>query len=187
MSAETRAKILGVLVFLLPLLVVKGAAWFMGGPGPQSAIAATPNHPPIANLGDGLPRPLTERQRAAAAHVAELATKPFGRPPLDYRAPDQATSVPVIQDGGDFKRPTLYPQAKVQIMVESSHDGDSVALIDGRRYREGDTLADWPWIVHEIDGENRCVVLKLVDGEESVRLYIDPQPSGEGQPRQRYP
>ena len=172
MMPRMQGGLMGLFVFLLPLLVVKGAALFMSSPRPQVAVAVT--RPQLANatVRSDPKRDWTDQERAAGARIADLEGWPCGPTPLNHRVskgPD--ISIPVIGDHDGEVRLTP-PDVKLQLIWGSVRG--NVALIDGQRYREGDTLKDGLWIVRSIDAPNRQVILESVDGKQIESLSINP-------------
>jgi hypothetical protein len=178
MNVRVRERFLFLLAFLLPLLVVKGWAVFMKVPTPQTATAGTTANTVNTTIGSDPKRTWSRRERDAGAHILLLDVRQFGPSPLDHREPPPPDPPPatqptiIVQPGGNVK--LVRPLVKLQLIWAS--DRVNIALIDGKRYREGDPLKETGWIVTEIDGLKRRVRLESEDGEQVEYLFIDPPP-----------
>lgn len=178
MIAQARERLLLLFVFLLPLLVVKGYGIFMAVPAPQTAVAGTTGNIVNMTIAPDPKRTWSQRERDAGQHIARLGVREFGPSPLDHREPPPPDPPPdtrpvVIKQPGGNVRPTR-PIVKLQLIWTS--DRVNIALIGGKRYREGDELQGTGWIVTEIDGQQRRVTLESEDGKQVEYLYIDPPP-----------
>ena len=137
---------------ILPLLLLLKTTIALFG-GPSSVQATIQPALVIDPSGSSGPQdPWTARQRAAADHIEFLKAQPFGPSPLLRAAtpitPDQT---PVVS------RPEL-PAVRVQMIMASA--AGSVALIDGKRYRVGDSLGETSWIIAAIDADALAVTFK---------------------------
>ncbi|MHC5006215.1 MAG: hypothetical protein ACYTGF_02535 [Planctomycetota bacterium] len=147
-----------IIVFLLPLLLVKGGAIVTGsGPAKVQAGPVPKNtNPKITPVPD--PPTWSTVQREAAEHITYLKTQPFGPSPLLHVAP------PPPPDRGVIKPPPTRkvdppPDVRVKMILTRS-DGNHVALIDRKRYVVGDALGDRGWYIIEIDGPARAVTIE---------------------------
>ncbi len=137
---------------ILPLLLLlKTTIALFGGP---SSVQATIQPPLVIDpSGAGATQePWTAQERAAADHIEFLKDQPFGPSPL-YRpaAPIMPDQTPVVS------RPEL-PTVRVQMIMASA--AGSVALIDGKRYRVGDSLGTTSWIIAAINADALAVTFK---------------------------
>ena len=153
MTRETKHSLSGTAAFaILPLLLLLKTTIALFG-GPSSVQATIQPALVIDPSGSGAPQELrTEQQQTAADHIEFLKDQPFGPSPLHRSAapitPDQT---PVVS------RPDL-PTVRVQ-MIMGAVSG-SVALIDGKRYRVGDSLGQTSWIIAAIDADALAVTFK---------------------------
>lgn len=146
-----------IAVFLLPLLLVKGAALLLRNGAPEARgasdgtlVVAMPALPQSAPTW-------TTDQQTAADHIAALRTLSFGPSPLYH--PRAASAVePADVDPSDPRVPDPPPAVKVQMILTTGGDGD-VALIDRKRYRVGDPIGGGGWVVLKIDSITRSVTL----------------------------
>ncbi len=145
------------------LLLLKMTIALFGGP---SSVQATIQPALVIDLsGSGAPQePWTEQQRAAADHIEFLKDQPFGPSPL-YRTaasitPDQT---PVVS------RPDL-PTVRVQMIMASS--SGNAALIDGKRYRVGDSLDKTSWVIAVIDADALAVTFKHARTGETTVISV---------------
>jgi hypothetical protein len=169
-----KEQLAALVVFLLPLALVKGGPVLIGG-GP-AAVHASPGRrvePPAIPV-DPEPRTWSDEQRAAAAHVRFLRTQPFGSSPLFHVAappppkqPDNDTPV----TGTEIPPPDVVVQA-----ILTRRSGNHVALIDRKRYQVGDAIGKAGWIVTKIDGPNRSVTIEHPPSEQTATLVV-PMPS----------
>lgn len=157
-SSDLKRKLLGVGVFIAPILLVNATRVFFsrGGPAeasaaPQAVVADTDTmafptlHPPAPG----------EKVARAAEHVEQLRGKPFGATPLYYE-PDRVSDKPDPKDQGPKQDPV--PDLNVRAIL-SSATGD-IALIGSEAHREGDTVLGTEWVVVGIDAVKRSVVLE---------------------------
>ncbi len=153
MTREMRHSVTGTAAFaILPLLLlVKMTIALFGGP---SSVQATIQPALVIDPSSAgaMQAPWTEQQRSAADHIEFLKDQPFGPSPLHRSAapitPDQT---PVVH------RPDLLT-VRVQMIMASA--AGSVALIDGKRYRVGDSLGETSWSIAAIDAEALAVTFK---------------------------
>lgn len=154
MSAHDRkSRLMGLGVFLLPLLLVKGTALMVGQP-PQGAAASGGGG---SSDPDGVIVTYTPQwsldQIAAAHWVADLGELPFGSSPLLHaRTPDEVDPVIIVRD-----KPITPPDVVVTAILRSRRG--NIALIDRDRYRTGDSIEENGWIVQQIDADTRSVLL----------------------------
>ncbi len=149
---------------ILPLLLLlKTTIALFGGP---SSVQAT-IQPALVTDPSGASTPperWTEQQRAAADHIEFLKDQPFGPSPLHRLAapitPDQA---PVVS------RPDL-PTVRVQMIMASS--SGNAALIDGKRYRVGDSLDKTSWVIAVIDADALAVTFKHVQSGQTTVISV---------------
>jgi hypothetical protein len=177
MSAQIRERLLLLFVFLLPLLVVKGYGVFMKVPTPQTANAGTTSNTVNTTIASDPKRTWSRHERDAGEHIALLDARQYGPSPLDHReppppGPPPSTQPTIIKQPGNMR--LTRPLVKLQLIWAS--DRVNIALIDGKRYREGDPLKNTGWIVTEIDGLKRRVRLESEDGEQTEYIFIDPPP-----------
>lgn len=150
---ETKRRLAVGGMFILPLVLVKATALFLGGTGPVevSAAPAAAVPAPVAPIMS-TQRRWTEREQAAARHIAQLHGEPFGSTPLYYE-PRGGETVVVFEDPEVLSAPDFIVQA-----VLSSSAGNT-ALIDGRPLRVGAALGETGWQITEIDAEARSVTI----------------------------
>ncbi len=152
-TREMKQNLTGAVAFaILPMLLVLKTSTAMLG-GPISAKATVQPTFVISPSGaDGLRVPWTEQQEAVAAHIEFLKDQPFDPSPLHRAAaPIMPDQTPVVS------RPGL-PTVRVQMIMASA--AGSVALIDGKRYRVGDSLGETSWIIAAIDVDALAVTFK---------------------------
>ncbi len=137
---------------ILPLLLLLKTTIALFG-GPSSVQATIQPALVIDPSGAGAPQERwTEQQRAAAVHIEFLKDQPFGPSPLHGpAAPITSDQTPVVS------QPNL-PTVRLQ-MIMASVSG-SVALIDGKRYRVGDSLGQTSWIIAAIDADALAVTFE---------------------------
>ena len=167
MNAKLRDKFIMLIVFLFPYGAVQMTTIFMTAP--QSAIAAPQPTPVVTILLVPPTMTITDVHRAAAKHAVYLRAEPFERSPMDYHVdvvPDQPPDI-------DPAYPDLIPPPNVRLQLSWASKAGNMALIDGKRYSEGDQLKGSEWIVRKIDGENRIVVLEDTKGEQTEEISID--------------
>ena len=106
----------------------------------------------------------TEQQRTAADHIEFLKDQPFGPSPLHrLAAPITPDQTPVVS------QPNL-PTVRVQ-MIMASVSG-SVALIDGKPYRVGDSLGKTSWIMAAIDADALAVTCRHARTGETTVISV---------------
>ncbi len=163
---------MGLGAFLLPLLLVKGTAMFVGQP-PQTAVADGGNATTVAGGGIETFKPEWLPEQIAAAHrVAELRELPFGDSPLLHKRK--------IEDPGpgnpSDKTPKTFDAPKVSVQVILRSRRGNVALIGGHRYLTGDEIGENGWIIRSIDPVSRSVLIEHpVSGQESTLVVPMPR------------
>ncbi len=165
LTNKMKRRLTAAAVFVLPVLLVKIAA-FLVGQGEPSSAAATAQLVTSAAAGtlttsEQAPRtvPLT-----VVEHIAWLRRQPAGATPLYHRR------AKVRPRGKTSKDPV--PEFVVQaIMVAPS---GNTTLIDGKVRRVGEKLGATGWRVVEIDGRVRSVTIEQTSTgqriERSVRM-----------------
>jgi hypothetical protein len=172
MLRDVRRAVLALGVFLVPTVLVKSAALVAGQGGPQAAAARS---------GDGssedivVPKPFVAEwppeQLAAAHYIAVLRGQPFGPSPLLH----QVTAKTVIGTEPVKTGPQPVPPPNVTVQAILSAEGGNIALINRKRYREGDPLEAAGWFVKAIDHKSRSVT--VVHPETSAEAtYAVPLP-----------
>ncbi len=161
MTPYWKGLISSLVLFILPVALVKVGGSLLGSPGPGTA---------VESLNAVKPRPFkppgpqavswTAQQKAAADHVAILKTQPFSSTPFYYRHEEPGEKPP------DDTPPELYLQ-----VVLTSRRGN-VALIDRKRYRVGDLIKGEEWRVIKIDGHDRSVTLKHEKTDRTAVIYV---------------
>lgn len=167
MTASTpKSRLMGLGVFLLPLLLVKGTA-LMVGQTPQGASAS-------GTAGGSTPAGVIEtytpdwslEQIAASHRVDTLRNLPFGESPLLHARRVEDVVIDPIDP-----RPTVIkpPNVDVKMILRSSRG--NVALIDGKYYRTGDSLGDG-WIIEDIDPLTRSVFIMHPRSSQEATLLV---------------
>jgi hypothetical protein len=165
-----KEKLTILVVFLLPLLLVKGGG-LVTGSGPAKAHAGPkPKNaaPKIAELPG--PPEWAPEQLVAAQHIELLKSKPFSESPLFHAAPppppDQRPVQPVQP-----RQEVPPPDVRVKMILTRS-DGNHVALIDRKRYVVGDPIGDKGWYIIKIDGPARAVMIEHRPSERIATLTV---------------
>ncbi len=170
MTRDLKGFISSLVVFILPVVLVKVGGSLFGSPGPSTAVGSSnaanprPFKPP-----SGRAVSWTAQQKAAADHVALLKTEPFGSTPFYYRQSGNSTT-PTIEDPGEKPPDDTPPGLNLQVVLTSRRG--NVALIDGRQYRVGDLIKGDQWRVIKIDGQARSVTLKHERTERTAMIYV---------------
>jgi hypothetical protein len=165
-----KEKLAALIVFLLPLLLVKGGAIVTGsGPSKVQASPVPKNaQPKIAPVPD--PPTWSAEQRAAAEHIVYLKTQPFGPSPLFHVVPAPPPDRRIVPPRPD--RP-IEPPPDVRVKaILTRRDGNHVALIDRKRYVVGDALGDRGWYIIKIDGPARAVMIEHRLSETTATLTV---------------
>ena len=164
-----KEKLAVIIVFLLPLLLVKGGA-IVTGSGPSKAQATPgPKNPPPKIVPVPEPPAWSAEQRAAAEHIVYLKTQPFGPSPLFHVAPP----APNRRDNRPPPPRVEVPPPNVSVKaILTRSDGNHVALIDRRRYVVGDALGDRGWYIIKIDGPARAVMIEHRLSESTATLTV---------------
>ena len=172
--SDSRLKLAAGAVFLLPIVLVKASAVFLGTTGsatqaavPQPALAAPD---PAAQPADRAAP--TAVELAAADHVALLDVQPFGPTPLFYSEQ--------VNDTG-----AAEPGFAVEVIM--STDNGPIAVINGKTHHVGDRLGDTGWRVFKIDSHGRAVIIHDPDDDPEALRYLrmggplgSPRPSRAG-------
>jgi hypothetical protein len=168
---KPREKLGMLIVFLLPLLLVKGGGLLTGG-GPSGASASTGPAPQPSVEAVPVESPeWSDEQLAAAARVNELRSRPFGPSPLLHVVAPKIE--PVIPDDPlpDTRVEVPPPDVNVKMILTRS-DGNHIALIGRRHYRVGDAIGDDGWVITKIDGAARSVEIEHEPSGRSATLTV---------------
>ena len=171
MTRDLKGFISSLVVFILPVVLVKLGGSLFGSAGPNTAAGSSnavkprPFKPPAGARAASW----TAQQKAAADHVTLLKTEPFGSTPFYYRQ-SMNSKMPVIENPGENPPDDAPPDLNVQIVMTTRRG--NVALIDGKRYHVGDLIKGDDWRVIMIDGRDRSVTLKHENTERTVILYV---------------
>ncbi len=158
---------MGLGVFLLPLILVKGSAILIGQP-PQGAVATGGGAITVNSGVIEIFTPHWSLEQIAAMHrVEELRELSFGESPLL-----QARAISDIDPIDPHDRtPTITPpEVSVQMILRSRRG--NVALIDRKRYRAGDAIGADGWFVEEIDGVARSVLIVHRESGKKATLVV---------------
>ncbi|UCD74643.1 MAG: hypothetical protein JSV91_12745 [Phycisphaerales bacterium] len=168
-TAETKRRMMNVAVFVLPLLLVEAAAVVIGTGSPRGLQAAP----------DGLEEPAavepslqtsqwSDAQLAAADHVLQLRSKPFGPVPLLFEISDES-EIP----GGEGWEAGPQPPPEITLQAILSSNNSVTALIDGKTHRIGDGIRDTGWVIIDIDSDNRAVTIRDPQTERVETITAD--------------
>jgi hypothetical protein len=143
-----------IAVLLLPVALVKGMALVVGS-GPAGAIAAGTG----GGIAAPLPAPpalvdLAPEQRSAVERIGDLRALEFGRSPMFVQ-------VVATSDGSD-PHPVIDVIQPLQIVVRGimRTRNESLALIDGYLYREGQRLRGHDdWTIERIEASSGSIVV----------------------------
>ena len=121
-------------VFVLPIVLVKVTALFLGGPAPQNAQAfPLPVAQPLVIVTPGKTTAMSQPQQAAAHHVESLLRVSFGQSPFYYGTTN--TDEPSTQ-----ATPAQAEDVQLAVQAIIVRPTGNIALINGNVYRVGDTL-----------------------------------------------
>ncbi len=172
MVRDFKRSLLALGVFLVPTVLVKVAGLLAGQGGTQNAVArgekgATDPVSPVQLYVAEWPAD----QLAAAKYIAALREQPFGPSPLLHQVTPKLGINPDIPETG----PQVVPPPNVTVQAILRAAGGNVALINRKRYREGDRLEDEGWIVKVIDPDSRSVLVVHPDTNTEL-TYMVPLP-----------
>ncbi len=165
---KDRLMVAGVLVgpIACVLLVRAGA-----GLQPQSSVAATAGQPQAAAAAaPGVLAALTPAQKAAVAYVAERPVPVVARSPMVFIPAQPADSSAVETLAAPEDGPDEQPVDAPTLTLSTIYSGaaSAAAIINGRVYRGGDTVANG-WTVREID---RAQMAVMIDGPGGRTLRL---------------
>ncbi len=164
---DRKAKLMGIGVFLLPLILVKGTALLVGQP-PQGAVASGGS---ATTVDGGVIEIFTPQwsveQIAATQRVAELREVSFGASPLLHLW-SNSESDPI--DHSDRGTTITPPMVSVQVILRSRRG--NFALIDYKKYRAGDAIGEDGWFVEEIDAVSRSVLIVHRESGKKATLFV---------------
>ncbi len=164
MTRETRHSLTGTAAFaILPLLLLLKTTIALFG-GPSSVQATIQPALVIDPSAAGAPQELwTEQQRTAAVHIEFLKDQPFGPSPLHRFAPITPDQTPVVSRAD-------LPTVRVQMIMSSS--SGNAALIDGKRYRVGDSLGKTSWVIAAIDAHALAVTFEHARSGQTTVISV---------------
>ena len=169
-NRETVRRLTSMGMFLLPIVVVKLAATVLGESAQQSA-AALNAQPAAADASAMQPAALkwTPQQLAAARHVDWLKHQPFGHSPLLYDEDHSVVTHPLHTDTPD----PSDGQAKLVLQAVMSSERGRTVVINGRPYREGDTVREANAVVQAIDCATRSATLRDLRSGQLSSISVD--------------
>ncbi len=170
MTRDLKGFISCLVVFLLPVVLVKVGGGLLGSPGPSMAAGSSIAVKPRPFKPPGVREVLwTAQQKAAADHVVLLETEPFGSTPFYYRqSVDRRTPFP--EDPSERPLDDTPPQLSLQVVLTARRG--NVALIDRKQYHVGDLIKGHDWRVIKIDGYDRSVTLKHEETDRTEIIYV---------------
>jgi hypothetical protein len=181
-SAKLNRRLWAIGVFILPVVAVKIAAVMLGGQSPQSASATPAENPPMNATSRPAVVNWTERQLAAASHIANHRGQPFGENPLLYQEEPKPIEVEVQPVPVDIE-PVETPEPEIKFTLNAVMSGSrgKTALIDGRPYREGERIKGTDWDVQAIDCDHRIVTLFNPAKQRTLVVRVDLPLAGDDQ------
>lgn len=166
-TRKTKQSLIATLTFaILPVLVIVKSADTLFGGGPGIAIASHDRLPfiiPDADQKDEVS--LSDQQVQALDHIAILKAQQFGSSPLHR----------VVDNGKVIKKPsTQIVSSKLQVTVQiiMTSTAGNTALIDGKVYKVGQSLAKTSWLISKIDGEARSVTLENTNTGQTLEFVV---------------
>ncbi len=167
MTRNTRRKLQGLGVLLVPALLVKGTALLLGNPTAQSSSAAQEHDSADVTAITPLVKiEMTEQQIRLAEHIASQHEQPFGESPMHYNAP-------IAADPSDSRAAPPPGEFDVQAVLGSA--AGNKTLVNGKLYQVGDTIAGTSWVISVIDASTRSVTLRNeATGEERSQAVNTP-------------
>ncbi len=161
-------------VLALPLIVVKVAAGLLGRPAPQSADAAPAVAAATPAQAVAKPAPWTEKQTVASKRIESLRKETFGPPPFLFIKAEPPPPDTNTHPTPDVVIPTngiTIPKFVLGAVMAGS--SGQRALINGKSYREGDTIRDSSWKVTAIECSKRSVTLTETKTERTITISVD--------------
>jgi hypothetical protein len=175
-SPETNRKIIAVMLFVLPIGLVKGTSLYMGRSPVQSADASAVDSTAPADKTTVVKAPVwTSKQIAASKHIASLREQPFDSTPFLHEHKVQATvnSAPEPLVTSPTNNASLGPPPKFALQMIMSGSSGSTALIDNKPYHIGDEIRDSGWTVTDINRQNRSVTLHEATNDRTMVIAVD--------------
>ena len=170
MVRDIKRSFLAVGVFLLPTVVVWAAALLTGQGGPQSAKANQGgSHIDPQAFVEPYVAVWSADQRTAAQYAASLRSQPFGPSPLLHQVQPRLDPTP---SGGE---PELAPPPDVVVQLILRSARGNIAVIESKRYREGDAIGDAGWIVNKIDRRSVSLVHPETAREHTLTVPLPMQ------------
>lgn len=161
-SPDVIRRLTAVGLFLLPVGLVKLTDLYMGKAGPMQALAAEADPAAPSAQSNSVKAPTwTTRQIDAGKYIAKLRGMSFSPTPFLYEVHDDG-STPMVTVSTDpvGTPPAMVDASKFTLQAILSSSIGKTALIDGKPYREGETIRDSAWVVQSIAIDKRSVTLK---------------------------
>ncbi len=171
-DAKRRFSSLGL--FALPILAVKAAGVLMGGSAPNvSGASAAVTDPATTATTPAVSKvEWTVDQRTAAEHVRQLAGMPFGPAPMLYTAVAAAPQPKPLEPAPEPEKPRDPEIPAFALHAVMAAPSGNKALINGRLYQVGQKIAGTTWTLHELNVEQRMVVLAEENSTRTVTLNV---------------
>lgn len=185
-SPEIRRNATAIAALIVPVLAVKITTVVMGHPTTRQASAEPkPVEATATPTATAKAKPLTQQQIAAMQHIQTLRTQPFGPAPVRAEHAAVTTSQPLVTEVEPQVIPTAaQPEFAVTAVMSSNSivsgpDGTPSAqptrraLINGRPYRQGETIKGTTWKVMAIDCVKRSVTLRDTRSDRTVTVNVE--------------
>ena len=166
---ETVRRLASMGMFVLPILVVKIAAVLLGESTQQSVAGLTTSSPADPGAAPAASVKWTSQQLTAARHVDWLKRQPFERSPLLYEEDHGMAPQPIHPEAAD----PSDGQARLVLQAVMSSERGRTAVINGRPYREGDTVHEINAVVESIDCAARSATLRNRRNNQSMTINVE--------------
>jgi len=170
-SRELKRKLWTLGIFVMPVVVVQATAVMLGRGIPAGAQASATTDAPVPTTAAVASIKWTAEQIAAAQYIRDLKSKTFAETPFLYELEEAPVAVEpdpeIVVEAPTNKQPTFNLQA---VMATES---DEQALINGRPYREGQSIRGTAWTVVGIDVELRQVALKDTQSGDTLTIRVE--------------
>lgn len=149
---DPKARLIGIGVFLLPLILVKATGLMIGQP-PQGAVASGAVPAVVSGVIESFTPEWSLEQVAATQRVEDLRELAFGESPLLHAR--KTGDIEYVLPPENFI--ITPPDVAVRVILRSRHG--NVALIDRKHFRTGDAIGEDGWFIDEIDAASRSVLI----------------------------
>ena len=174
-SLDIKKRMWSAGIFAMPIVVVLLAGLILGESSPRGAHGSVVQpSTAVSPLSPQNTVSWSPQQLQAARYVDSLKSQSYGPTPLWYEREEQApVVVPPPADPIIEPPPIVEATPEFSLRAVMSGTRGKTALINGRPYREGDTVRNTQWKVASIDCDHRSVLLSESGSDRTLKISVE--------------